>query len=849
MKPSKHLVLVSSLLLGLSLQAQAGSATWSGAGDGATWDSAANWTASPSTFPNATTDIATFGSAATITTLGQAITVGGLTLDGTGNVSITDNSNTLTFNGGITDGNGQNLTLNLNATFAAGETISAGTGSILTFGSNGTLTLGNFTQTLTGTGTIDINSGIIGGGTSTILKLTQGVTVNLAGAFSGASNTYNSTPIQVQSTSGTASTLNLESNLSKKVQLGLAGTNEKASLMITTSGVSDSGVVAVSGAGTSGATSNVFTIGANILGGGTATYNGGSFTINNTSNTNAATVILSANSGTTLNINTAISSAAGTTGTILRISGGGTVVFGAAAVNSYVTSSATNGTEVTASSGDTILELNDSGGVALTGNTTVDSGSTIELLASGQMTNGTLTLNGAGGATGTTGALENSSGNNTFSAAVALASASTISSDANTLTLTGGIAAGSNLLTISGAGNTTVSTTSITGTDGLAKTGAGTLTLAIANSYSGGTTISGGTVDATVAGALGNTGNALTINNGGVLDLEDVAQTVGAVTLGSVGTSTGSTIQSTGGAVTLTDSSVTVDGTDNTIGTEVTVGAVSQSASSGLTVNGTTGSDSMGSGASLSGSGTVGAVTMGGNDTVSSTSTLTTGGLTVNGTTGNTVSTGTVTGGATITNGGLLSVNGTLLNATSVTGANSVLNGTGTTGDVTAGSGGTVAGTLATGALTLNSGGTIAPGSGTATGTLSGTSLNWSSGGTLAFVLSGTSVSSSQLSLTGDLTKVGSGTFDVNLTSTSPLAAGTYELVSFGGTTNFNVSDFTQTGDLSFDPGLSGVFVLSGDQLDFDVTGTAIPEPGTWAMMLGGLATLAVWQRRKSRSS
>jgi hypothetical protein len=34
-----------------------------------------------------------------------------------------------------------------------------------------------------------------------------------------------------------------------------------------------------------------------------------------------------------------------------------------------------------------------------------------------------------------------------------------------------------------------------------------------------------------------------------------------------------------------------------------------------------------------------------------------------------------------------------------------------------------------------------------------------------------------------------------------------------------------------------------GTEIEIEV----VPEPGTWAMMLGGLAMLVVWQRRKSK--
>ena len=65
-------------------------------------------------------------------------------------------------------------------------------------------------------------------------------------------------------------------------------------------------------------------------------------------------------------------------------------------------------------------------------------------------------------------------------------------------------------------------------------------------------------------------------------------------------------------------------------------GAITQNASSALTVNGIAGNDSLANLATLTGTGTVGMVTLAGNNTLSSAGTLTTGGITVNGT-GNTI--------------------------------------------------------------------------------------------------------------------------------------------------------------------------------------------------------------------
>ena len=85
----------------------------------------------------------------------------------------------------------------------------------------------------------------------------------------------------------------------------------------------------------------------------------------------------------------------------------------------------------------------------------------------------------------------------------------------------------------------------IAGSGGLIFSGSGTATLAAANSYTGGTTVSGGTVNATAAGALGATTGSLTIS-GGVLDLGGMTQTQnGGVTLVN-GTIQNGTLSSTG---------------------------------------------------------------------------------------------------------------------------------------------------------------------------------------------------------------------------------------------------------------------------------------------------------------
>jgi fibronectin-binding autotransporter adhesin len=169
--------------------------------------------------------------------------------------------------------------------------------------------------------------------------------------------------------------------------------------------------------------------------------------------------------------------------------------------------------------------------------TTVSNGAALQIQGGIITAAELLTLNGTG--VSTDGALRNISGNNTYAGAITLATASRINSDLNTLTLdvaSGNAITGTFNLTFGGAGNVTVNDPIATSTGTLTKDGAGVLTLSGANTYTGITTISAGTLSANkivVSSSNSSLGNATS-----------------AVILG--GTSTAGTLSYTGAAATYT---------------------------------------------------------------------------------------------------------------------------------------------------------------------------------------------------------------------------------------------------------------------------------------------------------
>jgi autotransporter-associated beta strand protein len=110
--------------------------------------------------------------------------------------------------------------------------------------------------------------------------------------------------------------------------------------------------------------------------------------------------------------------------------------------------------------------------------------------------------------------LLNQTGNNTWGVASTLIAPQSFVSDGGILTVSGTTATGGNVLTFDGAGTIAVSGV-ISGTGSVVKTGAGTLTLSTAHTFTGGTTVNGGTVNLSYnsGGGSGTLQGTLNINS------------------------------------------------------------------------------------------------------------------------------------------------------------------------------------------------------------------------------------------------------------------------------------------------------------------------------------------------
>jgi autotransporter-associated beta strand protein len=637
---------------------------------------------------NAGTDTVQVDSGASAT-LSQSISGGALTKTGTGTL-ILDASNGYTggtaIDAGVVRFNAANQlgtgtiglaggTLDQNGgTPALGNAIALNTGGGTIQSDNSTLTLNG---TITGTGGLTIaGGGIVALGSGVALPATA---LTVSGRF------------QIDDTNETVGAVTLNGGT---ISSSNGGTLSGSSVDLQSGTVS--AILAGTGAVTKDTSGTVTLSGANTYSGGT-TVTAGTLVLG-ANNVLAAAGALAVNGGT-FNVS-------GRTQTIGDLSGsGGTLALGTGSLtegtgnNTSLASQVTgNGTLLKQGGGTLILSNSSNGGAAF--KTTVNAG-TISVGAAGDLGTGALTL--AGGTLAVTGA--------------------TTLSNAVSLGIGGGTIDNSAALTLSGA---------ITGTGKLTQAGSATTTLShIGNSFSGGTTVTSGTLQLGASFVLSTTG-AVAVN-GGTFDVHGFTQTVGdlsgmggTVALGG-GTLTEGTANSTTLASAITGSGTLIKAGTGTLtlsgsnagqgfATTVNQGALAFGASNAL------GGGAVGVGAS-------GTVTIAG--TSQSASTISdSGAVTVGG--------GALTGALTINSGGLFSGFGTL-------------NGAVTNSGLLTASGGTL---RLTGAI-IDPGGsvTVAPNS-----TLD---LSGSSGASQATVLTqnGTLIlNSSGMTVSQDYTNANSGT-------------------------------------------------------------------------------------------
>lgn len=194
-------------------------------------------------------------------------------------------------------------------------------------------------------------------------------------------------------------------------------------------------------------------------------------------------------------------------------------------------------------------------------------------------TTGSIVLAGSAFAIGTNGIANLSGHAHTVSNNVSLFGATTFSATSNSLTFAGDVTNGGSLLTVAGSNNTAISGV-ISGAGGLAKTGAGTLTISGANTYSGGTLVSAGALSGNSSSIQGDVTNnaAVIFNQTANGDYAGLMSGSGSLTKNSGGTLTLSGANTFSGAIALNGGALSISAGNN-LGSSTNAVAFSNAAS------------------------------------------------------------------------------------------------------------------------------------------------------------------------------------------------------------------------------------------------------------------------------
>lgn len=443
------------------------------------------------------------------------------------------------------------------------------------------------------------------------------------------------------------------------------------------------------------------------------------------------------------------------------------------------------------------------------------------------------------------------------------------------------------IVTVVGGGTLVLQST-WQGTIGFNKQGNGTFVLSGANSDTGTFLLSAGALNIQNTAGLGNASShfaALNETSGAALQLQVSPVAAVATSLVGTGVSSNGALENVSGsntysgAITLAGatsigadagSSLTIAGGITNSGNLLTIVGAGGTTISTTPITGTGGLTQAGSGT----------LTMSGTNGYSGVTTVSSGSMIVTATGGSATGTGSLTVGAGATFGGTGTSSGTGFSISGTgTGTGSranVLVGTISAGDTNTASVLTLTGSGASNIQNANLSFNL---NATTAGGLGGTSNGGSAGG-LGVANSGNALSVGSTAIT-----FGSGVQSVTLTlniQNEPavialntpyvLIAGTtaiggggvhgsqYFGLSLGNTTTLSAGETETviTGNnlqVAFGTSLDGTWYANSYLVLYQNTNTGtddidvivVPEPGTWAMMLGGLAVLIVWQRRKSK--
>ena len=497
----------------------------------------------------------------------------------------------------------------------------------------------------------------------------------------------------------------------------------------------------------------------------------------------------------------------------------------------------TNGTIVFDGTNPTFLNQGDSSGLAGSlPNLTLNATTTFEIDNASALTDVTGDITGAGGLIKTGAGTLTLTGTNTY------AGGTTIS--AGTLQIGNGGTAGSivgnvldnSALAFDRSDNVTFGGV-ISGTGSLTQLGAGTLTLTGANAYTGGTTISAGTLQ---IGNGGTTGSIV----GNVLDNSALAfDRSNNVTFGGVISGTGSLTQLGAGTLTLTGANTYTGGTTISAGTlQIGNGGTTGSVAGNVADNGALAFDRrvcVTFGGVISGSGSLaqlggGTLTLTGANTYTGGTTISAGTLQIGGA-------GSLGGGSYA---GAITDDGTLQYSSSASQTLSgVISGAGALTKDTSTSTLTLTGANAyTGGTTISAG-TLQIGTGGTTGSLVG---NVADDGALAFDRSDNVTFSGVVSGAGSLTQLGTGTLTLTgantFTGATTIASGTLALSGTGSIASSSGVADNGTFDISGTTSGASIMTLSGSGTVAlgTQTLTLTNQSSTFAGVIGGSGGLAL---------